>query len=273
MLPGSSCQKISRRGFLAGSLALASAPLAGAVPISTPPWLAYGDRLLSRLADAGGGDFDCDFAQALLDEANRFRSVQGLPILVWDGGLAVTAEAHAADMCARGYFQHISPEGFSHGDRVSLLARDFCGQTAENLAWRFHQTQSTKPSKIQAMWEASPAHRENLLNSSFRSVGFGVVRIAGKIYVAGVYGNVAVRLGQALPFRLRLMADIEGAIATSTPYIDSLSLSTPRVRTTSMTRPGQALPTLSPGVWQFRPLRMSGDNRYHIIPGPLFQFG
>ena len=273
MLQTSSHIPVSRRGFLAGALSLAGAPLVAAMPGQAPSWTTYAERLSERLTDAGGGKFDPDFAQALLTETNTTRLQEGLDALQWDEGFAIAARAHVADMFSRGYFEHQSPEGFGHVDRVALLNRDFCGQTTENLAWRSNQSQATHPKKIQAMWEASAGHRENLLDPTSRRAGFGAVRIGGTIYVAGVYGDVAVRLGQALPFVLRSREELDAVIATATPHIERLSLTPPRTRATWMMQPGQALPALGDGVWQLRPLRMSGETRYQVLAGPLFQMG
>lgn len=260
----------SRRGFLASALLLASTPLTAAVASGSPSWLKYGERLAARLGDAGGGSFDLEFAKALLIETNSARVSQGLSPMEWDEGLATSARAHAADMLARGFFEHQSPDGFSHVDRICILNRDLCGRTAENLAYKYHPIQSTLPNQIQALWEASPGHRDNLLNPDFREAGFGVVRIAGTVYVAGIYGDAAVRLGQALPLMLNSCRNLEVAIATATPNIDRLSVTAPRSRATWMIRLGEALPELEPGIWQLRPLRVVSESKYQVLPGPLF---
>lgn len=253
---------------------LAGSPLAAAVPAvpgGSPSWLMYEERLTARLRDGGGGAFDLAFAWDLLVELNRFRAAQGLPSLGWDEGLATTARAHAADMFAAGYFEHRTPEGFSHLDRVGILNRDFCGQAAENLAFRDGGVELTRPHRIQSMWEASPGHRANLINPAFREAGFGVVRRAGKVYVVGLYGDAAVRLGQQLPFKLTTREELEAAITTATPSIDRLSVTAPRSQATWMVRPGQDLPDLDPGIWQLRPLRVVSGSSYQVLPGPLFQ--
>lgn len=262
-----------RRLFAAGALLFASASAARAAPNGATSWLAYEKRMAARLDDAGGGQFDLDFSRALLAQANRFRNAQGLDRLEWDEGLAVCARAHVADMVARGYFAHESPEGFTHIERVGLLNRDLCGQTAENLAFRDYPSQRTLPQHMEVMWENSPGHRRNLANAAFGQAGYGTVRIGSRIYAAGVYGDAAVRLGRALPLNIKTDSELAAAIAGASPHIERLSLTAPFARPTWMAPPSKALPPLARGVWQLRPLRAMGATRYDVLPGPLFHIG
>jgi uncharacterized protein YkwD len=234
-------------------------------------WLSYEQQLKARLGDAGGGRFDPDFARGLLAETNGFRQAQGAPVLQWDEGLAACARAHVADMVNRQYFAHNSPEGFRHVDRVSLLCRDLCAQSGENLARRDYPGQLTLPRHFEAMWEGSPGHRQNLLNPAFGQVGYGVVMIGSAVVAAGVYANQAVRLGQALPLSVRSDAELAAAINDATPRIQYVSLTAPFQKPTWKVASSDALPPLGKGVWQLHPLRMSGANRYDVLPGPLFQ--
>jgi uncharacterized protein YkwD len=262
-----------RRLLTAGALLLASGPVTRAMAATAPSWLAYERRLTARLVDAGGGEFRDDFAHGLLAETNGFRDGEGLRRLAWDEGLAACARAHAADMAARGYFAHASPEGFTHNDRVSLLHRDLCGPTAENLAWRDSPGQPVLPEHFQAMWERSAGHRRNLLDASFGEVGYGAVKVGGRMYAAGVYGDAAVRLRHALPLNVRRGAEVADAVADASPNIERLSLTAPFQQPTWMTSPTEALPPLPPGLWQLRPLRAAGASRYDVLPGPVFRVG
>ena len=263
---------LSRRGLLTAAAALLAAPsIARAADADDARWLSYEQTLKARLADAGGGQFMPDFAQDLLTEANGFRQAQGLPHLKWDESLAACARGHVADMVARRYFAHGSPEGFRHTDRVSLLGRDLCAQTGENLAQRDHPGRGPLPRHIEAMWEASPGHRQNLSNAAFGQAGYGVVRIGSAVLAAGVYADVAVRLGRALPLTMRSDAELAPAIHDSSPRIRYVSLAAPFQQSSWTVTSSDALPPLAKGVWQLRPLRASSGNRYDVLPGPLFQ--
>lgn len=234
-------------------------------------WLSYEHKLKARLSDAGGGRFNTDFAQGLLAETNGFRQAQGAQVLQWDEGLAACARAHVADMVDRRYFAHNSPEGFRHVDRVSLLCRDLCAQSGENLARRDYPGQITLPRHFEAMWEGSPGHRQNLLNPAFGQAGYGVVMVGSAVFAAGVYANQAVRLGQALPLAVRSDAELAAAIDDATPQIRYVSVTAPFQRPTWKVASSDALPPLPKGVWQLHPLRTSAANRYDVLPGPLFQ--
>ncbi len=263
---------LSRRGFLAAAAGLLVTPsLAHAAASDSGQWLPYERKLKARLGDAGGGRFDPDFAQGLLAETNGFRQAQGAPVLQWDEGLAACARAHVADMVDRRYFAHNSPEGFRHSDRVSLLCRDLCAQSGENLARRDYPGQLTLPRHFEAMWEGSPGHRQNLLNSAFGQVGYGVVMIGSVVLAAGVYADQAVRLGQALPLSVNSDAELAAAIDSATPQIQYVSLTAPFQKPTWTVAASDALPPLGKGVWQLHPLRSSAANRFDVLPGPLFQ--
>src|SRR5579875_805583 len=150
---------LSRRRLLLGGLLLAGAspaaalasagsvkpPFETAQPPSAPTpkpaasWIAYEASLQAQLATPGGAIHLDDYGQELLVQANVFRSKAQLTPYKWDDDLATCAKAHALDMARRNYFGHATPEGFTHLERVALLCRDFCGKTAENLAWRSSQ--------------------------------------------------------------------------------------------------------------------------------------
>jgi len=276
---------LNRRRLLAGALLMAGASRAHAAvtPFITAErvasrsselkpaaaWVAYETQLQARLADAGGGAFDEDFAMALLPQANSLRDAGGLAPYEWDDGLALCARAHAADMASRDYFGHASPEGFMHLDRVALLMRDLCGKTAENLAWRDYPSGST-PQDMEALWEESPGHRRNLLHEGYARAGYGVVKAGSAYYAAGVYADAKILLGQALPLWAREGAELKSVIAGASPSIERLALTAPFQPPTWMAAPSGHIPSLEQGAWQLRPLQPSGEGRFTVISGPVF---
>jgi uncharacterized protein YkwD len=282
---------LNRRSLMAGAFLFAGATHAAAAPTSnwvssqkseapaaetTPPasrkWVDYNARLRARLGDAGGGMFDADFAHALLPLVNGLRDQAQLAPYDWDEGLAACARAHAADLASRNYFAHETPEGFTHLDRVALLTRDFCGRTAENLAWRDYPS-GTTPQDIELLWENSPGHRNNLLRDGFASAGYGVVKVANSYYAAGVYAHASVRLARALPLWVAAEHELRGALADASPTIERLSLTAPFQQSNWLPVPTNKIPTLQSGAWQLRPLQMTGDGRYSVLSGPLFFVG
>lgn len=105
----------------------------------------------------------------LLSVTNEKRAAVGAGRLEFDNKLSQAAGAKGTDMFANQYWAHISPSGrdpwsFILGAGYNYL---FAG---ENLARDFGDTKS-----VVNAWMNSPTHRENLLNSRYRDVGFAVV--------------------------------------------------------------------------------------------------
>ncbi len=104
----------------------------------------------------------------MLRLVNEERAADGLAPLEADPELAEVARRHSADMFARGYFAHRTPEGKSPFDRIRESEVRF--RTAgENLA--------LAPSLQMAHTGLmnSPGHRANILRSKFGRVGIGIL--------------------------------------------------------------------------------------------------
>jgi uncharacterized protein YkwD len=129
------------------------------------------------------GSLDVPTSQQQLDAAadavvclvNAERTTRGLKALRRDGDLAQAARRHAADMARRNYFSHVTPGGESLGDRLrdAGYARPGAGWKAgENLGWGTGPRAT--PAWLVDEWLASPGHKRNMLENSFREVGVGV---------------------------------------------------------------------------------------------------
>ena len=288
MQPHFPLANISRRGLLAGAVFLAAtrgtcaagSPLGGLEALQPAPdeerslstWVDYDTRLRERLVNSESMGFDEDFSRALQQQVNGLRGSVGLAPYSWNDGLALCAKAHAADMAARNYFAHASPEGFTHLHRVALLTRDLCGKTAENLAWR-EFTNGTQPQDIEALWEGSPGHRRNLLRENFGSVGYGVVRVGDAVYAAGVYAEMSVRLTQPLPLWIKDEGALKTVLFGASPAIEHLALTPPFQQPTRVHTASGSLPQLQQGAWQLRPLRTRSNGLFDVVSGPLFFVG
>lgn len=108
--------------------------------------------------------------QGLVDCANGARAQAGLPALRVDGALTRAAQGHAADMLARNYFDHITPEGLAPWDRIAaVLDGEAPFQTmGENIALGYADAPSTCLG-----WMNSAGHRANILSPSFTAIGVG----------------------------------------------------------------------------------------------------
>jgi len=273
--------RVDRRTLFTGALMAAAAPtLARASssfgPRSTAPansWLNYEAQLRARLADAGGGQFQTNFAKDLLAEANGFRRTQRLAAYTWDEGLAACARAHAADMARRGYFGHETPEGFKPIDRASLLMRDLCGPVTENLAWRDDPARGSTPRQFEELWENSHGHRDNLLQPTCTHAGYGVVKVGSQYYAAGMYADAAIRLPRPLPLKLSAGSELAPALDGASPHIQRLALTRPGQDPTRLAPPLSKMTALEPGIWQLRPMQAMTGNLYDVLNGPMVFVG
>ncbi|HUC90239.1 MAG TPA: CAP domain-containing protein [Patescibacteria group bacterium] len=104
----------------------------------------------------------------LFASTNNQRVSNGLGSLAINGQLNQAAQAKANDMVARDYWSHNTPDGNSPWVFITNAGYNY--QTAgENLAYGFSDSDAT----ITA-WMNSAEHRANILNSSYKDVGFGI---------------------------------------------------------------------------------------------------
>ncbi|PJC22748.1 hypothetical protein COV28_03000 [candidate division WWE3 bacterium CG10_big_fil_rev_8_21_14_0_10_48_23] len=105
---------------------------------------------------------------------NQKRVGAGTTSLKVDHRLEQAALAKARDMFAKNYWAHYAPDG-STTPWQFILATGYTYKFAgENLARDF----DTSASVVEA-WMASPSHRANLLNNSYRDIG--IVAVNGSI--------------------------------------------------------------------------------------------
>jgi uncharacterized protein YkwD len=104
----------------------------------------------------------------MLELINQERTSRGIKPLEMDPELIPVARAHSADMFARGYFSHYTPEGEDPFERMKDA--DIRFRTAgENLA--LAPTLQLAHTGLMN----SPGHRENILNPNFGRVGIGIL--------------------------------------------------------------------------------------------------
>jgi uncharacterized protein YkwD len=164
------CRILSVVVLLLG-LALAVSAGAGANAITPPPTSSTGTE---PRATATPGE------QAIVRAMNVVRARNGVPLLRVGRALTRAARAHSADMARKGYFDH--------GPFVQRLRRFGvrAPYVGENLAYG---TQPLTPLAIVQMWIASPPHRQNLFDRSFRRVGVGMAGGSTKLITADFAGR------------------------------------------------------------------------------------
>jgi uncharacterized protein YkwD len=112
---------------------------------------------------------------SILCLVNQTRAHYGLRALQASGDLASAAVSHSDDMVANDYFDHDSPSGSTMLGRIFASGYAHSGENytlGENIALGTGGLGT--PRSIMAAWMASPGHRANILNSSFRDTGVGI---------------------------------------------------------------------------------------------------
>lgn len=109
-----------------------------------------------------------DLEKRMLDLVNQERQTTGLPPLQADPELTEVARKHSADMFARGYFAHDTPDGLSPFDRMRQANVRYI-TAGENLA--LAPTLQIAHTGLMN----SPGHRANILRREFGRVGIGVM--------------------------------------------------------------------------------------------------
>lgn len=103
----------------------------------------------------------------LLESTNQQRTNNGQTELELDTELSQAAQAKAYDMAAHDYWSHNSPDGSAPWMFVTNAGYEY-KKAGENLAYGFLTSDN-----VVSGWMNSPSHRENVLDESYRDVGFG----------------------------------------------------------------------------------------------------
>jgi len=118
--------------------------------------------------------------QQMFDLVNEERTNAGLKPLVWDDRLLPVARQHSEEMFKLKYFSHQSPVSGSPFDRLKAANVTYA-KAGENLAY----AQSVTIAHRGLM--DSPAHRANILDTTFTRMAIGVV-------YAGSYGRMFTQM-------------------------------------------------------------------------------
>ena len=107
-------------------------------------------------------------SREMLAQVNAARKKAGLKPLRLDSTLAKSAQRHAEDMLARGYFAHRSPSGTTVRERAKAAGYDWRA-VGENIAFG-----QTSVDEVVTTWLESPGHRKNILSPNFSELGVGI---------------------------------------------------------------------------------------------------
>jgi uncharacterized protein YkwD len=158
--------------FLLGGLSL------GAPDALTLAGFPTGEREVSvALVQSDDSRNRSDEARALFRDLNAIRAAKGLRPLTLEPRLCEIADSHAADMVARRYFGHDTPEGVSPFGRMDRAGWHY-GYAGENLALDVDEQAASRT------LYRSNGHRDNMLEPHYRHVGIAAVQSAeGEIFV------------------------------------------------------------------------------------------
>jgi len=108
----------------------------------------------------------------MVNAINEERQKWGLPPYRVDKQLTIVARAHAQDMVARGYFDHVTPEGKTLRDRLRERGLEpyWAG---ENWLRAVRPVDEVIQYAIE-WFMADPPHRDNILHTHYDRVGVGV---------------------------------------------------------------------------------------------------
>nr|QXL90813.1 sigma-70 family RNA polymerase sigma factor [Streptomyces sp.] len=122
-------------------------------------------------------------ADQVIALVNTERSKAGCGPVSSNSKLATAATNHSADMAARDYFDHTSPDGKDPGDRITAAGYRW-STYGENIA-RGQQT----PASVMDSWMNSEGHRANILNCSFKELGVGIHNGSGGPWWTQAFGT------------------------------------------------------------------------------------
>ncbi|MFE0172182.1 sigma-70 family RNA polymerase sigma factor [Streptomyces sp. NPDC059002] len=122
-------------------------------------------------------------AEQVVALVNTERSKAGCGPVRSNAELASAAQKHSADMAARDYFDHTSPDGTDPGDRITAAGYRW-STYGENIA-RGQQT----PASVMDSWMNSPGHRANILNCDFKELGVGIHNGSGGPWWTQAFGT------------------------------------------------------------------------------------
>jgi uncharacterized protein YkwD len=179
-------------------------------PATVPGYAAWAEEVL-RSPPAGIELFPELEEELVAQVAERRREeATDLSPLQEDPGLADAARAHAIDMLARDYVDHVDPDGRSAHDRVGILHRRFAGTTAENLAEhtglprdRLEDQLGSLAVRLVDGFMASPGHRENLVSPDHDRHGIGAALQGDRLVVVHVFAAPSTLLRQPVPLQVR----------------------------------------------------------------------
>ncbi len=167
--------------------------------------------------------------QELLTLTNQKRQENGLGSLALDTQLSEAAQKKGEYMLAHNFWAHVAPDGTTPWVFIKNSGYEYL-YAGENLARGF----TTAPEAVTA-WMASPSHRENILSSNYKDVGFAVM-------TGSLTGTETVLIVQM--FGTRYVAKNED-VASEMAFV-AISPEPSQAQSSPVPTRGEVLPTRAP---------------------------
>ena len=142
------------------------------VPISLPPPGVAGSgpppepSAITAEASSEARPDEGLYARDVLNLVNQQRRAHGCHPLAVNAAISKAALEHSRDMGIHGYFAHDTPAGVTPWTRMEQAG--YREPAAENIAVGYRTPQEAVDG-----WMGSAAHRENILDCSYKSTGVG----------------------------------------------------------------------------------------------------
>ncbi|WP_431951472.1 CAP domain-containing protein [Actinacidiphila sp. bgisy167] len=146
------------------SWASAAAPAAPAPAPSSAPSAAPASQAASSGAALKGAP------ATVLSLVNKERAKAGCTALKANPKLTEAAQDHSKDMASQHAMSHTGSDGSSPADRISSEGYDW-SRYGENVAYGY-----SSASSVMRAWMASPDHKRNILDCSFKEIGIALAQ-------------------------------------------------------------------------------------------------
>lgn len=120
----------------------------------------------------------------LLELTNQQRASNGVAALRLSAQLGRAAQSHAEDMANRNFFSHTGSNGSRMSDRVNQA-----GYAWQAVGENIYMGTNATPRQAVTGWMNSTGHRQNILNSNYTEIGFGVANRGRDVYYVQVFGR------------------------------------------------------------------------------------
>jgi uncharacterized protein YkwD len=156
-----------------------------------------------------------DVERQVVALTNEERQRARLQPLAFDELLQRAARDHARDMIARGFSDHVNPDGLGPQDRVSHVNRRAIGVVGENLGTASAGDGAQMARRILAAWMGNPSEREIILRPDFTQLGVGIVPAGSNVQTVQVFARTVALTAAVIPASVRKGTTVQTGIGAS----------------------------------------------------------